>query len=293
MSPSRLAGCGVLAVVLVLTGCAAGAQGDGADAAGRYDDPFDLPLEQRFVDLELYGAAVNAFMGECMASAGWEYPVGTWDLSQEGVRSYSSLGYPNLAPDLVDAYGYRSAPDPREVVAPRDFSEVVPPDRQEEFDVAARSCVKESDAAVPDVAPPGNVFLQLNSKSRAATVGHPAVEAGIERWRQCVERARPPLGDPTDGPDGFRSSVLTAVDARDHPGEVDTMMLEAPPDEIEAARIDVECRQQSHYDSTYFSVIGEAQERLLVEKKDAIEKAEKTMGEIQQAIDHYVGEEQG
>ncbi|MGY4643205.1 hypothetical protein [Cellulomonas sp. URHB0016] len=288
VSLARLAGCCALVAALMVSGCSMHPENGGEGATGRYDAPSDLPLESKFVDLSLYGAAVDAFMAECMARSGLEYTVGTWDVSKPAVRAYSSLGYPNLAPDVVEKYGYRAPRDPREVAMPAALASVVPAGQEERYTQVKEACTEESRGPVPDVAAAGNVLLQLDAKSRDAAVGNARVDAGVERWRACVTRAHPPIGDPTGRPEQFRISVLEAVDARDYPGAGDTLVLDAPRDEIEAATIDVECRSRSGYDNAYFSAIGEAQERLTAEHADALEGVERSMNDIQQAIDHYV-----
>ncbi|NTW41606.1 MAG: hypothetical protein HGA44_17295 [Cellulomonadaceae bacterium] len=260
---------------------------------GRFDSPFDLPLESRFVDLSLYGVAVDAFMAECVARSGLEYTVGTWDLSRPAVRAFSSLGYPNLDPELVETYGYRAPRDSRELAPPAALSSAIPAGEEERFTQVQQACTEESRGAVPDVAASGNILLQLDTKSREAAVGDLRVVASVERWRACVTHEEPRLGDLSGSPEDFRVSVLSAVDARDNPGVGDTMTLSAPPDEIEAAMIDIACRARSGYDNAYFSAIGEAQERLMSEYRVALEGVQKDMDEIQQAIDHYVLDGEG
>jgi hypothetical protein len=276
-----------------MCGCSAPPQEGDDGAAGRYNNPFDLPLESEFVDLSLYGAAVDTFMAECVARAGLKYTVGTWDLSRPAVRAYSSLGYPNLDPGLVEMYGYRPPRDSRELAPPAPMASVIGAGEEERFAQVQQACTEESRDAVPDVASSGNVLLQLNAKSRDAAVGDPRVVASLERWRTCVTLAHPPLGDPRSSPEQFRVSVLSAVDARDNAGVGDTMMLKAPPDEIEAATVDVGCRTRSGYGNAYFSAIGEAQERLMSEHSVALQGVRESMSKIQQAIHHYVLEGEG
>ncbi len=293
MSLARLAGCSVLAVTLLVSGCTAQPDdGGGEDTAGRFHDPADLPLEGRSVDLFLYGAAVDAFMAECMARSGLEYTVGTLDLDNPAVPAYTSLGYPNLDPDLVAEYGYRAPPDPRELVPPAPLESVVPAGEEDAYGRAQQRCTDASRDAVPDIAQSVNALMRLDSRSREGVMDEAAVRAGVERWRECVTRARPPLGDPSQDPEHFRVSVLTAVDARDHPGEADTMTVQPPPDEVEAATVDVRCRQESGFDAAYFTAVGEEQERLVAEYEDALQEVDRSMSDIQQAIDEYVIERQ-
>ncbi|WP_066583544.1 hypothetical protein [Cellulomonas timonensis] len=293
MSLTRLAGSGVLAATLLLSGCA-GQLDDGGDGpAGRYQDPLGLPLEGRSVDFFLYGAAVDSFMAECMAQAGHEYTVATWDLSLPAVPAYTSLGYPNLDAELVRNYGYRAPRDPREIIPPAPLDSAIGVGEEEAYLRAQQECTDESRGAVPDIAESANILRRLDSKSREGVLSDGEVASSVDRWRACVTRADPPLGDPSGGPDDFRVSVLTAVDARDHPGQVDTMTAKAPADEIETAMIDVECRNESGYDTAYFSAVGEEQERLVSEYSDALQEVEQSMRGIQQAINFYVIEGQG
>lgn len=293
MSFARLAGSSVLAVTLLMSGCAGHSNDGGEGTPGRYHSPLDLPLEGRSVDLFLYGAAVDSFMAECMARSGLEYTVGKLDLSNPAGPAYTSLGYPNLDPDVVREYGYRAPRDARELVPPAPLESVAPAGEEDTYMHAQQECTDESRGAVPDIAESANVLRRLDSKSREGVLDDAHVLPSVDRWRACVTRAGPALGDPSGGPEDFRVSVLAAVDARDHPGEVDTMTEKAPEDEIEAAMIDVECRSQSGYDNAYFSAVGEEQERLIAEYRDALEGVEHSMSEIHQAIYHYVIERQG
>lgn len=293
MSLTRLAGSGVLAATLLLSACTGQPDDGGEGAAGRYDDPLDLPLESRSVDLFLYGAAVDTFMAECMAEKGHEYTVGTWDLSRPALPAFTSLGYPNLDPEIVRTHGYRASQDPREVTPPAPLESVVPAGEEDAYTLAQQECTDTSREVVPDIAESANILRRLDSRSREAALDDAEVASSIDRWRACVTRSDPPLGDPSGDPDHFRVSVLTAVDARDHPGEVDTMTAQAPADEVEAATIDVRCRRESGYDDAYFSAVGEAQERLASEYSDALQGVDQSMSDIQQAIEHYVIERQG
>lgn len=286
------AGCAL--AVLLLSGCSGAAAG-GEAASGRFDSPFALPLESRFVDLALYGAAVDAFMAECMAESGLEYTVGTWDVNQPAVHAFSALGYPNLERDVIEEFGYRAPRDPRLIEPPADLSGSIPPGEEERYAKAQQACTEESRGPVPDIASPANVLLQLNAKSQDMALEDQRIRitTSVERWRECVVKADPPVGDAGGTPLDFRVSVLKTVDAREGwAGTGDSHMRPAPVDEVEAARIDVGCRQQSGYDEAFFSAVGEAQERLVTEHGEVLEGVEDSMNEIQLAIDHYVLEGQ-
>ncbi len=89
-------------------------------------------------------------------------------------------------------------------------------------------------------------------------------------------------------PEELRVATLLRMDKKYHPGVQDTMTLPPSANEVNIASTDSLCREDSGYSRAYYTAVGRAQERLVVENADALEDVESTVADITVVVDEYV-----
>lgn len=150
--------------------------------------------------------------------------------------------------------------------------------------------------ALGDDAPQyGNKVLNFTSgfasAAYAGAVADPEVAAAAAEWRECME----PQGieDLPDDPSGMPTESMrqeyfpAAADGRD--GDPAAMNV-ITPDEIRAALADLDCRESSGYQQTFYDALWDREASTLQDNAEALEQVRAQIEAVDEQIDEVVSQ---